>query len=529
MISSADLMIEATRTATRAASDYQQYISSLLTSNSMGAIGGDWQGHFSTAVDIYHRAYGSDHPKFIDALLTYSDRSSSTELLNALYERRAVLDSPNRKYTRRIKEGISLENELRYIQENGGSESEVVNKLNEIQDFKIELANSNSPFFNKMVNDLGMVRGQRITPGLIRKQLLDSTTAFIDVNLSLGKIYTTVVTPLRERVFITSMDKSLRRSLFELNGQEMRKLKLRKATYHLYDKVLKGAIEWINQEREIDQLIVTRNKNFTECNFGYFPRQRALSGKNWNEDNLLIHEFAITYAFSISTLLASLDVQQLRQPGQGEFGVFSNTSSAINREVDLEELDDLFNQQLMEATYGNPENRSFHTNTSPSNFITEVEKFRNVALVAHGSRDDDDFAKMYIHLAPDSLSKNGLMGISEVYNLTLSANMTLAINCKSGTGITFNNEGPKGFARAFLAAGSSAVIAGNDNLTDVYTARVMKNFVDFWIIQKMPAARAVQQAKIKFLESTDTVYPNTWGELTYYGLPNIYYDHVTTH
>ncbi|MEM9835409.1 MAG: CHAT domain-containing protein [Bacteroidota bacterium] len=514
----------------RAAYQNQLLLSNLLTDTGKGVSGGDFLGINKYVVQIGSKIYPKQSPAFLNILLQSASRSKSTELLSAYRTQRARNEEESEQYQTELEKGIQLSNAIRRAELMGGAVS--AEKISALADYRNQLTKGNPKIAQKIFSALGLVSDEQVTVRQIRQKLLtDERTAYVDMVFGEGLLHVFVITANDSYVATRKINPPLRSAILNLYNQEMTNLNRRNDAYVIYQTVMKPVVDWLEDKPEIDQLIIVRNNNFTECSFDYFPLNEKPKARYWNKDELLIERYSIVYGHSAATLLANYDMQQARTAADKKWGIFTHTANtpedANTNAINLPELDRLFHQRLPQQYGIATMERDEYPNSSPAQFKQYADRYRYLIMSGHAWQDENDPVKMYTRLRAERKPAAGKLSTNEVYGLRQNSDLCFAINCGSGNGFIFNHEGSQGFARAFLAAGSSAVIAANDILIDEHTAEVLTYFFDFWIQEGLPAARALRAAKLKFLATTKTVYPNTWGELIYFGLPNIYYDAAT--
>ena len=71
---------------------------------------------------------------------------------------------------------------------------------------------------------------------------------------------------------------------------------------------------------------------------------------------------------------------------------------------------------------------------------------------------------------------DGFLGVADVYNARLSADLVVLSGCQTGLGQEVRGEGLMGLTRAFLYAGAPRVIVSLWNVNDEATAELMATF-----------------------------------------------------
>jgi CHAT domain-containing protein/tetratricopeptide (TPR) repeat protein len=136
-------------------------------------------------------------------------------------------------------------------------------------------------------------------------------------------------------------------------------------------------------------------------------------------------------------------------------------------------------------------------------------------------------------LAPNG-ADSGRLGVRDVLELELDANLTILSACSTARGRGFSSDGEQSLARAFLVAGSRAVIATLWPVVDKPTSEIMGDFhksvgtaaassapdADFAARlrdAKLQVRRRATSDKSK-AASTDDAAPTLWAGFVYYGI-----------
>ena len=91
--------------------------------------------------------------------------------------------------------------------------------------------------------------------------------------------------------------------------------------------------------------------------------------------------------------------------------------------------------------------------------------------------------------------EDGFLTASEAQELRLDADITVLSACKTGSGEFVTGEGVLGMSRAFLVAGSRAVVMSLWSVDSKATERLMVRFYHY-LRQPMNAAAALRKAKL---------------------------------
>lgn len=113
--------------------------------------------------------------------------------------------------------------------------------------------------------------------------------------------------------------------------------------------------------------------------------------------------------------------------------------------------------------------------------------------------------------------RNGLLLLADIYNLDLSAELTVLSACDTALGKDLNGEGLVGFTQSFLSAGSKSIIASLWKVDDRSTAILMSDFYRSMLENGMPPAAALRAAKLKLMNEPRWRTPYFWAGFVFQG------------
>ncbi len=126
---------------------------------------------------------------------------------------------------------------------------------------------------------------------------------------------------------------------------------------------------------------------------------------------------------------------------------------------------------------------------------------RYLHFATHAWLDPESPRDTGLWLGADPPGKGGaLLGVDDILALPLSADLVVVSACRSGDGELLRGEGLAGLTRAFLDAGSRAVVVSLWDVPDQSTADFMVDFYGALVHGQEPAA-ALRASKLHFLAS----------------------------
>ncbi len=156
----------------------------------------------------------------------------------------------------------------------------------------------------------------------------------------------------------------------------------------------------------------------------------------------------------------------------------------------------------------------FHNEANEANFINKVEDYSYIHIATH-SFVNDKYPKLsgIAFSQPDTTLKeteDGILYAGETYNLNLSkADLVVLSSCKSGLGKLIKGEGFLSLSRGFLYSGAPNIIFSLWNVQDEQTKDLMIQFYKK-VLKKKDYAKALREAKLKFIKNPKTASPKYW-------------------
>lgn len=115
---------------------------------------------------------------------------------------------------------------------------------------------------------------------------------------------------------------------------------------------------------------------------------------------------------------------------------------------------------------------------------------------------------------------DGRIGLAEIFNLELDADLTVLGSCSTLLGQEIGGEGLLGLANGFLYAGSRAVVATLWDVDEESTAHLLQDFYRALIGQGMRASAALRQSQLAQLRRAERAAPYYWAPFVILGSPH---------
>jgi CHAT domain-containing protein len=143
----------------------------------------------------------------------------------------------------------------------------------------------------------------------------------------------------------------------------------------------------------------------------------------------------------------------------------------------------------------------------------DLRSYRVIHFATHGVADtrNPELSGLVLSLVDAAgQPREGFLGLTDVYELDLNADLVVLSGCQTALGKEVNGEGLMGLTRGFLYAGAPRVVASLWRVQDRTTAELMTRFYRALWQDRLPAAAALRKAQQSL--SSDPRYkdPYSW-------------------
>ncbi|MFS8084848.1 MAG: CHAT domain-containing protein, partial [Acidobacteriota bacterium] len=143
----------------------------------------------------------------------------------------------------------------------------------------------------------------------------------------------------------------------------------------------------------------------------------------------------------------------------------------------------------------------------------QIAQYRIVHFATHGivNTEHPELSGIVLTMTKDDGSpENGFLQLNDIYNLRLSAELTVLSACDTGLGKDIRGEGLMGLTRGFMFAGSRSVVASLWKVDDRATAVLMSHFYEAMLRKGLPPAAALRWAKEELRKEPAWQAPFFW-------------------
>lgn len=149
-----------------------------------------------------------------------------------------------------------------------------------------------------------------------------------------------------------------------------------------------------------------------------------------------------------------------------------------------------------------------------------LRKYNLIHFATHGWSDEEEPSRSCIvfALGPE-VENDGFLEVPEIMELDLDCDLVVLSACRTGRGKLYSGEGVVGLSRAFLIAGSRAVVASLWDVNDASTGLFMKDFYEH-VAKNESYTAALKKAKLEMLQrGKEKRHPYYWGPFVLIGKP----------
>jgi CHAT domain-containing protein len=143
----------------------------------------------------------------------------------------------------------------------------------------------------------------------------------------------------------------------------------------------------------------------------------------------------------------------------------------------------------------------------------KLRDYRVVHFATHGIADtrDPEMSGLVLSLLDaKGHPREGFLGVPDIYDLDLRADLVVLSGCRTGLGKEVRGEGLMGLTRGFLYAGVPRVVASLWKVQDRTTAELMAHFYRAMWQDGLPAAAALREAQRRLQRDRRYRSPYSW-------------------
>jgi CHAT domain-containing protein/Tfp pilus assembly protein PilF len=150
----------------------------------------------------------------------------------------------------------------------------------------------------------------------------------------------------------------------------------------------------------------------------------------------------------------------------------------------------------------------------------DLAQYRIVHFATHGLLDSEhpELSGLVFSLVDSrGQPQYGFLGLDDVYNMNLNADLVVLSACNTGLGREIQGEGLVGLTQGFMYAGAPQIVASLWSVNDAATAALMGRFYQAMEQKKMSPVAALRQAQIEILKQKRWNDPYYWAGFVIHG------------
>lgn len=272
----------------------------------------------------------------------------------------------------------------------------------------------------------------------------------------------------------------------------------------------------------------------------YLPFEILLTEKvspeqvTFNKLPYLLKKFPVSYAYSAKLLIDAQERPLTNAKGMGGFAP-SYDGLLIRREDTLRSSTkaSLLRNGILPLPWAAREVEQITDIWSGDAFVGEqvtealfrkqAPNYQVLHLSMHAFLEDDN--SLYSHLlftSDQDSSHDGLLEVSELYNMSLNADLAILSACNTGYGVLQRGEGVVSLSRAFAYAGVPSTVMSLWKVPDQATSFIMERFHRH-LREGVSKPQALNQARQDYLDqhtSPEASHPFYWAGFVQNGLPD---------
>jgi CHAT domain-containing protein len=246
----------------------------------------------------------------------------------------------------------------------------------------------------------------------------------------------------------------------------------------------------------------------------YLPFEALLSGAprdvaNFKTFPFWVQEKAIGYAYSGTLLHQMITKKHIQQPtgtllafAPFFFGNTATEPAQMAMRKGLRSLPHTGDEILRAQKQAGGKSALFSGKTATvEQFKALAPAFSILHLATHGKANarTGEFSFLAFYSSPDSIADSKL-SVSDLYNMTINADLALLSACETSLGEMFEGEGVVNLARAFSFAGAKSVVTSLWSINDQSTPYLMDGFYSTLMLGKNKNI-ALSTAKRQYLKT----------------------------
>ncbi len=227
----------------------------------------------------------------------------------------------------------------------------------------------------------------------------------------------------------------------------------------------------------------------------YLPMEVLIDAQG----KFLVESHTVSYT---SSLLLWNEQLQAKKSKNNTLGIFVPTYSSTTKQTKRSEYGELLgaNNEALEIAKLFKSDLFLGKEASKQTFIKEAKKYNLLHLAMHSNINNVD--SEFSNLAFSGDKNDDKLFISELYNISLDADLVVLSACNTAVGNIKKGEGLVNVSRAFTYAGIPSTVTSLWEVPDKETSQIMISFYNY-LKEGKAKNEALQQAKLDYLNTVN--------------------------
>ena len=284
----------------------------------------------------------------------------------------------------------------------------------------------------------------------------------------------------------------------------------------MYDLILRGAIAGL--PKEVNNLVIVPDGKLSYLPFEMLIKEtlpHTEGGRSFQKYRYLLQEgYTISYAYSANLLLEQKKERSEKAPQfLAAFAPqYHNQDTLLQAQTELASRSTLTRIGAYELPGARSEVESigkitggktfFGMDADESHFKREAGHYRVLHCAMHAISDNKNpqYSRLLLTKNPKDTLNNGDLTASELYAMSLKADLVVLSACNTGNGNIQRGEGVMSLSRAFAYTGVPATVMSLWRVPDMPTKEIMIHFYENLKAGQTKDA-ALQNAKLQYLDN----------------------------
>ncbi len=330
------------------------------------------------------------------------------------------------------------------------------------------------------------------------------------VDFEADEIYLYFITKEKLKLFTIKNANDIKRYLRAYKNTIIYDLKneFDQISYELYKRLIPFKIP-----NEINNLSIIPDGELAKVPFEAFLTDRTRTNDDIDNQNYLLKKYKINYGFSIT-----LHLDKKEKSFQNSAVLVAPIGFKSNLLPDLPATQTEINDLTAVFSKNNINTKQLvQVDATEDNFKNyALDQYKYIHLATHGIVNVETPELSGVFFSDKDNTEDGILYTSEIYSLSINADLVTLSACETGLGEIKRGEGIIGLGSAFTYAGASNLLVSVWKVPDTSTASLMSQFYNHSIDDSQSYAAGLREAKLKLINS-EFSSPYYWASFMLWG------------